>query len=140
MTARRALHLLLPALAGAATMAVLIATASADPGLPVSDDGLSSWWQRSGALAGPIVGVVAVLLVVLERLSSTRWPGLAWLRRGSIRAYLSLATGATLGLLPAVADGTVTLGGLSVALLGGLVALRPGGGETKQEQAMEPPV
>ena len=111
---------------------LFIVQASADTGPPslASESGLAAWWQ-SGALAGPIVAVVAVLLVILERLSVTRWPGLGWLRRGSVRAYLSISIGAVVGLLPQAADGSLSMGGVSVALLGGLVAFRPGGGEAR---------
>lgn len=124
---------LLASLLGVLVMHVGIAAADTGPGAPIDD----AWWSRSGALAGPLVALAAVLLVVLERLSVTRWPGLGWLRRGSVRAYLSIATGAVFGLLPAVANGTVTVSGLSVALLGGLVAMRPGGGERKGETSGE---
>lgn len=144
MTARsaRALHLLLPALVGAAvTLAMLVSvSASTDPGLPVDGGGVSSWWWQSGALAAPIALVCFGVLIGLERLSTTRWPGLSWLRRGSVRAYLSLTIAALVGLLPQIADGSATWGGLSVAMMGGMVAFRPGGGETKQVQAEEPPV
>lgn len=120
-----------------ATFALLL-TAHAGTGLddaPVTEHGLAAWW-RSGALAAPMAAVTFGLLVVLERLSTTRLPGLAWLRRGSVRSYLSMAVGSLGLLLPTVADGSVTWGGLSVALLGGMVALRPGGGEAKQTESV----
>lgn len=92
--------------------------------------GLTHWWE-TGALAAPVTGLALVVLIGLERLSTTRWRRLAWLRRGSVRAYLSMTIGAVTVLVPAIATGSVTWGGLSVALLGGLVAFRPGGGEAK---------
>lgn len=101
---------------------------------PVTETGLAAWWQ-SGALAGPIALLAALVLVGLERLSCTRWPGLAWLRRGRVRAGLSLSTGAVIGLLPAAVAGSVTWGGLSVALLAGVMAMRPGGGERRDDEA-----
>lgn len=103
---------------------------------PDVEGGLAHWWQ-TGALAAPVAGLAFVLLIGLERLSLTRWPGLGWLRRGSVRAYLSLSIGAVSCLLPAVADGSVTWGGFATALLGGFVAFRPGGGERKGEQSGE---
>lgn len=136
MPSIRARTVLAPfALGAAVTLALLLATyaiAAADTGPPslASESGIAAWWQ-SGALAGPIVAVVAVILVGLERLSVTRWPGLGWLRRGSMRAYLSITIGAVVGLLPQAADGSLSMGGVSVALLGGLVAFRPGGGEPR---------
>lgn len=137
MTDRNRLSLALSFTAAfVATFALLAAAHAGVDGPPslASESGLAAWWQ-SGALAGPITGLAAVMLVGLERLSLTRWPGLGWLRRGSTRAYLSLATGAVIGLLPQAADGSVTMGGVSVALLGGLVAFRPGGGEPRPPRA-----
>jgi hypothetical protein len=111
------------------------AVAHADTGPPslASESGLAAWWQ-SGALAAPIAAACFALLVILERLSCTRWPALAWLRLGRLRAGLSLSVAALIGLLPQIADGSVTWGGLSVALLAGLMALRPGGGEARQTE------
>jgi hypothetical protein len=115
------------------------AVAHADTGPPslASESGLAAWWQ-SGALAAPIAAACFALLVVLERLSCTRWPALAWLRLGRLRAGLSLAVAALIGLLPQIADGSVTWGGLSVALLAGLMALRPGGGERREADGEGP--
>ena len=129
---------LISPLLGAAAMGLLVLVAyysqawggTDGPPSLASESGIAAWWQ-SGALAGPIVAVVAVILVILERLSVTRWPGLGWLRRGSVRAYLSISIGAVVGLLPQAADGSLSMGGVSVALLGGLVAFRPGGGEAR---------
>lgn len=108
--------------------------------LPDVGAGAARWWQ-TGALTMPITLAAFVLLVALERLSRTRWYGLGWLRQGSVRAYLSISVGAVVGLLPQVADGSVTWGGLAVALSGGLIALRPGGGEQRAPVAVgqEPP-
>lgn len=117
-------------------LAYEMGAAQADTGGPpslASESGLAAWWQ-SGALAAPIAAACFVLLVVLERLSCTRWPALAWLRLGRLRAGLSLSVAALIGLLPQIADGSVTWGGLSVALLAGLMALRPGGGEARQTE------
>lgn len=97
---------------------------------PVTEHGLAAWW-RSGGLAAPIAAVTFGLLAVLERLSMTRLPRLAWLRRGSVRSYLSLAAGSLGLLLPTIADGSVTWGGFLVALLPGLMLAKPGGGEAK---------
>jgi hypothetical protein len=115
------------------------AVAHADTGPPslASESGLAAWWQ-SGALAAPIAAACFALLVVLERLSCTRWPALAWLRLGRLRAGLSLSVAALIGLLPQIADGSVTWGGLSVALLAGLMALRPGGGERRDADGEGP--
>lgn len=116
--------LLIAARASASTDAALsVAATSPDIGA-----GVARWWQI-GALTAPIALLVFVALIGLERLSVTRWPRLGWLRRGSVRAYLSLSIAGMVGLLPAIADGSVTWGGFAVALLGGLIALRPGGGE-----------
>lgn len=148
--ARRAVRYSLPLLvaivvtAALLTMAFYMGRANADPSpaLAVADatpdveGGLAHWWQ-TGALAAPVAGLAFVLLIGLERLSLTRWPGLGWLRRGSVRAYLSLSIGAVSCLLPAVADGSVTWGGFATALLGGFVAFRSGGGERKGEQSGE---
>lgn len=121
-------------------LAYKMGAAHADTGPPslASESGLAAWWQ-SGALAAPIAAVCFVVLVLLERLSCTRLPWLAWLRLGRLRAGLSLSVAALVGLLPQMADGSVTWGGLSVALLAGLLALRPGGGE-KREADGEGPV
>lgn len=112
------------------------AWADSGPPSPVTESGLSAWWN-SGALAGPLTALVYVALLGLERLSVTRIPGLGWLRRGSVRGYLSLAIPAVSVLLPNAVDGSLTMGGLSVALVGGLVAARPGGGERKGERSGE---
>jgi hypothetical protein len=130
------------ALAGILAFEALIhlPTAAADTGGPpslASGSGLAAWWQ-SGALAAPIAAACFALLVVLERLSCTRWPALAWLRLGRLRAGLSLSVAALIGLLPQIADGSVTWGGLSVALLAGLMALRPGGGERRDADGEGP--
>lgn len=139
MSPRRVARYSLPLLVAIAvtaallTMAFYMGRANADTGGPpdpTSATGLAAWWQ-TGALAAPVAGLAFVLLIGLERLSLTRWPGLGWLRRGSVRAYLSLSVGAVSCLLPAVADGSVTWGGFATALLGGFVAFRPGGGEPK---------
>lgn len=125
--------------AGADLVAAELAEPEAPAVRPGIADDIATWW-RTGALAAPVAAAVFALLVILERLSLTRWPGLGWLRRGSTRSWISLAIGNLTVMLPAVATGTVTSGGVAVALLGGLIAFRPGGGERKpDEQGDEAP-
>ena len=135
MTDRNRTSLALSLLAGIVSTFALLAVANASDGPPslASESGIAAWWQ-SGALAAPLTAVVCLLLWILERLSATRWPGLGWLRRGNTRAYLSMSVSAVAVLLPNTLDGSITMGGLCVALLGGLVAARPGGGERKAEE------
>ena len=137
-TARRAAHDLVTAAVFFAVTFALLLTAQASDGMPApaSESGLAAWWQ-TGALAAPVAALTFVLLVGLERLSLSRFPGLGFLRRGRIRAALSLSTGAVVVLLPNIADGSVTWGGLSIAVLSGFMALRPGGGEKRDEASGE---
>lgn len=97
---------------------------------------LATWW-RTGALAAPVAALAFGLLVGLEALGRSRWPRTAWLRRGKVQAWMALAIGNLSVMLPAIASGSVTSGGVSVALLGGLLAVRPGGGEQKADERGE---
>lgn len=127
-----------------ATLALLLATyalAAADDGGPTSPagvgDDLAGWW-RSGALASPIAIGVYALLSVCVVLSRTRWPGLAWLRRGRVQAWIALTIGGLTAILPVAIDGTLTVPGLLVALSAGALAVKPGGLEAKDETS-DPP-
>lgn len=92
---------------------------------PVTESGLAEWWQ-TGALAAPLAACAFGLLMLIDRVAPERWRWVAWLRRGRTRAWASLAIGNLSAMLPAIADGSVTWGGLSIALLGGLLAIEPG--------------
>ena len=127
-----------------ATLALLLATyalAAADTGGPTSPagvgDDLAGWW-RSGALASPIAIGVYALLSVGVVLSRTRWPGLAWLRRGRVQAWIALTIGGLTAILPVAIDGTLTVPGLLVALSAGALAVKPGGLEAKDEAPAVP--
>lgn len=117
-----------------ATFAVLVSGAVAQvapsdflpPGFGASPPfDLAAWW-RTGTLAGPIAVALMLALALLR-------DRVAFLRRGRMRAWISLALSGLAVLLPAAAAGTLTYGGLIVALTGAGVALKPGDGEVKRQ-------
>ncbi len=121
-----------PAVSGAAFgLMILVAYYSAAWGAPdgasapVTESGLAEWWQ-TGALAAPLAACAFAVLMLIDRVAPASWRWVAWLRRGRTRAWASLAIANLSAMLPAVAAGTVTWGGLSIALLGGLLAVEPG--------------
>src|SRR5690349_3249163 len=61
-----------------------------DGASPDVASGIERWWQ-TGALAAPLAAAVFGLLVIVERVGATRWRWAAWLRTGSVRAWVSLA-------------------------------------------------
>lgn len=107
-------------------------TGSAPPEAAAVDD-VARWW-RSGVLAGPIALAVYGLLAVGVVLSRTRWPGLAWLRRGRVQATIAVvAANLSATILPSAIAGTLTMPMLfsAIATLGFLGL--PGGMERKPE-------
>ena len=109
------------------TLGLLCATyalAAADTGIPgpVSVDATARWYA-DGRLAGPVVLGVYVLLRLVIAASNSRQRGLAWLRAPGRLAAVSSAVAALSVLLPAVANGSITWGGVIVALgTGGALA------------------
>lgn len=122
---RNRLPVALGLLAGFVVTFVAIQLAAADASAPVTESGLAEWWQ-TGALAAPLAACAFALLMLIDRVAPESWRWVAWLRRGRTRAWASLAIGNLSAMLPAIATGDVTWGGLSIALLGGLLAIEPG--------------
>ena len=90
---------------------------------------MARWW-RSGVLAGPLALGLYGLLALGSLLSRTRWPRLAFLRRGRVQSTISIAGGLLLAsAVPLAVTGTLTMPGLFVAISTLGFSLPPGGGE-----------
>ena len=119
------------ALAFLGVLLLLVGVAHAGTGTP-SSDGLpdvtasASRWYADGRLAGPVVLAVYVLLRVIIAASNARTARLAWLRAPGRLATVSSAVAALSVVLPAAAGGTLTWGGLVVALGTGSALLASG--------------
>ncbi len=101
-----------------------------DPDLPAN---MARWW-RSGVLAGPLALGLYGLLALGSLLSRTRWPRLAFLRRGRVQSTISIAGGLLLAsAVPLAVTGTLTMPGLFVAISTLGFSLPPGGGERAGE-------
>lgn len=98
--------------------------------LPDVGAGVQRWW-----LDGRLASVVAFTLFVLLKFGSRYVP---YLRRGRVQATISVAVASVAVVLPAAAQGTLTWGGLVLALCSGGYLMAPGGGEAKPGE-QEPP-
>lgn len=118
-------------LAFAAVLLLLVGVAHAATGA-TSSDGLpdvtasASRWYADGRLAGPAVLAVYVLLRVIIAASNARTARLAWLRAPGRLAHVSAAVAALTVVLPSAASGSLTWGGLVVALGTGSALLASG--------------
>lgn len=108
------------------------ASAAADTGASVPDVSSSAArWYADGRLAGPVVLAVYALLRLTIMLSNRRSARLSWLRAPARLATLSAAVTALTVVLPAAAAGSLTWGGL-------IMALASGGGLYLNSTAKEP--
>lgn len=96
----------------------------------VSTAGLARWWQDGRLACVAAFGIFIALKAIAPRVP--------WLRRGRYQAWIALGVSSVTCVLPAAATGSLTWGGLMLALCtGGGMALHAGGGERKDEAAGE---